>query len=112
MELNYMSSSPCPVRASANDARGASHDSADNPTGDSTKNDNAVRSNRDIRSNSPDNNQGSNRPADLQRTQNGHLLLQVVERKPLNRGPSVRLQSIFSYNRVSRSLRAKSLPED
>ena len=61
-------------------ASGATDDSADNPTDDSTHSDNnAVRSNRDIRSNSPDNNQGSNRPVDLRRSQSGHLLLQVVE---------------------------------
>jgi len=72
--------SPCAnLEASPNDASGAIDDSADNPTGDSTNSDNAVRSNRDIRSNSPDNNQGSNRPVNLRKPQSGHLLLQVVE---------------------------------
>src|SRR5258708_11170685 len=65
--------------ASANDDGGASRDSADNPTGYSTNSDNAVRSNRDIHSNSPDNNQGSNTPVDLRISQSGHLLSQVVE---------------------------------
>src|SRR3981081_575059 len=90
-------------------ASGATDDSADNPMDDSIRSDNnAVRSNRDIRRNSLDNNRGNNRPVDLRRSQSGHRPSPVAERKPLDRGPSVRLQSIFSYNRVFRSLRAKS----
>jgi hypothetical protein len=90
-------------------ASGATDDSADNPMDDSTRSDNnAVRSNRDIRRNSLDNNRGNNRPVDLRRSQSGHRPSPVAERKPLDRGPSIQLQSIFSYNRVSRSPRAKS----
>jgi hypothetical protein len=80
--LCYLLSAICYLlfrRTSPNDAGGASHDSADNASGYSTNSDNVARSNTDIRSNSPNNNQGSNRPVDPQKPQRGNPLLQVVE---------------------------------
>jgi hypothetical protein len=62
-----------------NDASGATDDSADNATDDSTSSDSAVRSNRGIRNSNRDSSQGNNRLAHPRRPQNRHLLLQAVE---------------------------------